>query len=98
MARLPIPGSDDGTWGDILNDFLSVEHNPDGTQKTLLTSQGGTGATTISQARTNLGIPAGSQSIFIQDNKPGGSRPHLWIQTGLGASGNDMTFWIEDGK
>lgn len=33
MSRLPIPGSDDGTWGDILNDFLNQEHNPDGTQK-----------------------------------------------------------------
>jgi hypothetical protein len=31
MARLPNPGSDDGTWGGILNDFLVVAHNPDGT-------------------------------------------------------------------
>lgn len=31
MARLPTPGQDSGTWGDILNEFLSVEHNPDGT-------------------------------------------------------------------
>lgn len=31
MARLPIPGSDNGTWGAVLNDFLDVEHNPDGT-------------------------------------------------------------------
>src|SRR5580700_4054374 len=30
MARLPIPGSDDGVWGEILNDFLEVAHNPDG--------------------------------------------------------------------
>ncbi|HUS26690.1 MAG TPA: hypothetical protein VMY99_05070 [Nevskiaceae bacterium] len=33
MTRLPIPGSDDGAWGTILNDFLSVEHNADGTLK-----------------------------------------------------------------
>lgn len=33
MARLPNPGSDNGTWGTILNDFLRVEHNPDGTLK-----------------------------------------------------------------
>lgn len=31
MTRLPISGSDEGTWGDILNAFLLVEHNPDGT-------------------------------------------------------------------
>ncbi|MEJ0073269.1 MAG: hypothetical protein WDN27_04295 [Candidatus Saccharibacteria bacterium] len=29
--RLPTPGGDNGTWGDILNDFLEVEHNTDGT-------------------------------------------------------------------
>lgn len=33
MARLPVPGSDDGDWGDILNDFLSQAHNGDGTIK-----------------------------------------------------------------
>lgn len=33
MARLPQPGSDTGTWGNILNDFLLQEHNPDGTLK-----------------------------------------------------------------
>ena len=29
-ARLPIPGSDDDTWGDILNGFLEVSHNSNG--------------------------------------------------------------------
>lgn len=33
MSRLPIPGSDAGNWGDVLNDFLSQEHNADGTLK-----------------------------------------------------------------
>lgn len=33
MARLPVPGGDDGNWGDILNEYLQVEHNPDGTLK-----------------------------------------------------------------
>lgn len=33
MARLPTPGGDSNTWGTILNDFLSVEHNSDGTLK-----------------------------------------------------------------
>ena len=31
MARLPVSGSDKGIWGDILNSFLLIEHNPDGT-------------------------------------------------------------------
>lgn len=33
MSRLPTPGGDSGDWGDILNDFLSVAHNSDGTLK-----------------------------------------------------------------
>lgn len=33
MARLPVPGSDDGTWGDILNEYLQQSHNADGTLK-----------------------------------------------------------------
>ena len=33
MGRLPIPGSDNGTWGMLLNDYLGVEHNADGTLK-----------------------------------------------------------------
>lgn len=30
-ARLPIPGSDVGDWGNILNTYLEVSHNADGT-------------------------------------------------------------------
>ena len=33
MARLPVPGQDVGNWGDVLNAFLAVEHNADGTLK-----------------------------------------------------------------
>lgn len=32
-ARLPTPGADDGIWGDLLNNFLAVEHNSDGSLK-----------------------------------------------------------------
>ena len=97
MARLPIPGGDDGVWGDILNEFLSIEHNPDGTQKTLSVLKGGTGATNAKYARSNLGISSNTP-LYIQNSNPGNSSPHLWIQTGLGPGGTDMTFWVEDGK
>jgi|GEM_PF-3237858 len=33
MARLPKPGSDQGVWGDILNDYLLQSHNADGLLK-----------------------------------------------------------------
>ncbi|MDB5185271.1 MAG: hypothetical protein JWN38_1079 [Candidatus Saccharibacteria bacterium] len=38
-SRLPTPGADDGTWGDILNDFLAQAHNPDGSLKPLAETQ-----------------------------------------------------------
>lgn len=33
MTRLPTPGGDEGNWGQILNDYLSAAHNPNGTLK-----------------------------------------------------------------
>lgn len=49
MPRLPTPGSDGGNWGKILNDYLSVSHNSDGTLKDSAiptsASEGATGAT-----------------------------------------------------
>lgn len=33
MPRLPIPGSDEGSWGQILNDYLSQAHKSDGSLK-----------------------------------------------------------------
>ena len=33
MARLPQPGGDSGTWGNVLNDYLSQAHKVDGTLK-----------------------------------------------------------------
>ncbi|MGF7229609.1 MAG: glycosyl hydrolase family 28-related protein [Candidatus Saccharibacteria bacterium] len=33
MSRLPVPGQDSGSWGNVLNDFLGVAHNADGTLK-----------------------------------------------------------------
>jgi hypothetical protein len=33
MSRLPVPGSDNGTWGNVLNDYLLQAHKADGTLK-----------------------------------------------------------------
>ena len=33
MARLPSVGGDNGNWGEVLNEFLEVGHNSDGTLK-----------------------------------------------------------------
>ena len=42
MSRLWTPGGDANTWGDILNTFLEVSHNSDGTlQAGAITQAGG---------------------------------------------------------
>ena len=43
MPRLPIPGQDGGTWGNILNEYLEVAHNSDGTIKSGAVPAGATG-------------------------------------------------------
>ncbi|HEV2402807.1 MAG TPA: glycosyl hydrolase family 28-related protein [Candidatus Saccharimonadales bacterium] len=72
MSRLPLPGSDDNVWGNILNDYLSVSHNADGTlSSTALTEVGALIASnnlsdigSVSSARSNLGLgTAATQNV-----------------------------------
>lgn len=52
MSRLPTPGGDDGTWGDILNDYLEVSHNTDGTLKdSIITDATVANSAAISQSK-----------------------------------------------
>lgn len=53
MARLPVPGQDIGTWGAVLNDFLVVGHNNDGTLK-LPPSSDTPDATTTTKGKIRL--------------------------------------------
>lgn len=59
MTRLPEPGSDQGTWGAILNDFLAVEHNTDGTLKTA-------GSISAKYTKSSTGIPEADLSSAVQ--------------------------------
>ena len=45
MARLPSPGGDSGNWGTILNEYLAVSLNTDGTLKNSAVSAAGGGVT-----------------------------------------------------
>ncbi len=59
MSRLPIPGKDDGAWGDILNEYLNVVHNTDGTLKdgtVSMTTLDASTQTAISQSGTGIKI------------------------------------------
>lgn len=66
MARLPQPGNDNGTWGDILNDFLSQAHNNDGTIKNGAVPE----SALSSDAQTKLNAVAGTPDWSVITNKP----------------------------
>ena len=53
VARLPTPGGDSGTWGSILNTFLDVAHNSDGTLQTGAVQQAGAVTSVNSRTPTN---------------------------------------------
>lgn len=57
MSRLPVPGGDNGVWGSVLNDFLSVSLNADGTLKTSSVSTAG------AEMATNKGNAGGYASL-----------------------------------
>lgn len=64
MSRLPQPGSDNGTWGGILNDFLGVSHKSDGTLKNTVVSE--SNLDTATQAKLNAPDP----TIVVASNAP----------------------------
>jgi hypothetical protein len=78
MARLPTPGGDDGAWGDILNDFLDVAHNPDGTLTSNAVDDAGAAMTinnlsdlqSASTALSNLGGVSTSDSRLSDTRTP----------------------------
>jgi trimeric autotransporter adhesin len=51
LARLPQIGSDDGTWGNILNDFLSQVHDADGTLKSNTVTTGAIADGAVTEAK-----------------------------------------------
>ncbi|HKR81411.1 MAG TPA: hypothetical protein VJR27_00215 [Candidatus Saccharimonadales bacterium] len=82
MARLPQPGGDDGSWGQLLNDYLAVSHNGDGTVKAgavdsaALQDNSVSGAkiqdSTITNAKLNTGSGSDGQVLTKASAAAGG--------------------------
>lgn len=76
MSRLPTPGGDNGNWGTILNDFLGVAHNADGTIKNFfynVKDYGATGnGTTDDYAAIQAAINAMTSQAIAQGGNAGG--------------------------
>jgi hypothetical protein len=58
MARLPVPGQDNGAWGEILNDFLSQSLSANGSLKpgVVTSSALAPGAVTVTKADVGLAV------------------------------------------
>lgn len=59
----------------------------------------GTGISIVGNTISATGGGGGTQNLFVQNTAPiSPPSTYMWIQTGLGTSGTDFTFWIEDGQ
>ena len=87
--RLPIPGSDDGTWGGILNGFLEVSLNSDGT----LNTSAVTTALPNPIPAANLGAGTPSSSNYLRGDgtwtvPPGAPVTSVFGRTGAVVAGS----------
>jgi hypothetical protein len=82
MARLPQPGGDDGAWGQLLNDFLVVAHDTNGTIKagavdsTAIQDNSVSGAKiqndSVTNAKLNVGVGSDGQVLTKASASAGG--------------------------
>jgi len=96
MSRLPNPGSDSGSWGDILNDFLVQSHNTDGTLKTsaVIASGAATDSTVVhtTGAETIAGTKTFQASPVVPAPTLGGhATTKTYVDATVGAGAPDAT-------
>ncbi|HSX00496.1 MAG TPA: hypothetical protein VLH38_05665 [Patescibacteria group bacterium] len=95
MARLPQPGADDGTWGNVLNDFLAVEHNADGTLKasgSLSTKADNNAVVHNTSNETIAGIKTFSASPVVPSPSLGGQATNkTYVDSVVSAGAPDAT-------
>ncbi len=82
MPRLPIPGGDSNTWGDVLNMYLLREHNGDGTHnvRAVLDTPVSIGQVLVSDPGMAKGLrwrelAKGDVGLAAVDNTPDAAKP-----------------------
>lgn len=103
MSRLPQPGGDSNTWGDILNDFLAVSIDTSGNLKPAAVASAGAGTfatpaniTSAVSAHAAASDPHASAGYAIM----GGGGRHIYVQSTDPATVNGNTvqngdIWID---
>jgi hypothetical protein len=82
MARLPVPGDDEGQWGEILNDFLLQSHDSDGTIKADAVDSASLQDDSISGAKLQDGAVSSSKLSLS-----GGSDGNLLVKNSIATGG-----------
>lgn len=99
MARLPQPGGDRGTWGDILNDFLSQAHNADGTIKSMPRNAADIGAEPTGLSTATQGMLSAAYLPVLTPEKygaigDGSADDTAAVQSALAAAGNGQNVYL----
>lgn len=88
MSRLPTPGSDAGTWGEILNDYLSQAHKTDGTLKDNVVNANSIANSSITEANLAPAVAAKLNAVSMQGaTGPAGATGSSGPQGASGAMG-----------
>lgn len=90
MPRLPQPGSDEGTWGEILNDYLSVSHNTDGTLKNGVAGTSQIQDGSLTPGKLSVGAPVSGQVLSY--NGTG----FAWIASPAGVTDHGLLSGLSD--
>lgn len=72
MTRLPIPGQDAGSWGQILNDYLAQSHNSDGTLKNNAVTASALAANAVNAQSLQAGTGINGHVLVLDSDAPGG--------------------------
>lgn len=92
MARLPVPGSDDGEWGNILNEYLQTSLNSDGTIKDNSVSAASITDSTIPKSKLTSAVQTSLDLADTATVPTGGTTGQLLAK----ASGTNYdTEWID---
>ena len=90
MARLPVIGGDEDYWGNVLVEFLQVEHDSDGTLKRLNQANGICPLDSNSLVPSaNLGLKGGYSAIVYIDGSSVIARDHKGDLIASGTAGTD---------
>lgn len=91
MPRLPQPGADAGSWGTILNDFLTQAHNVDGSLKDNSVPVAAIADATITEAKLSSGAQSKLNAVAPVASVAGKTGAVSLVKADVGLANVDNT-------